>query len=501
MPNTRLATFYLLAPVLSYSQMLHSFFVDPVGGTVGDHLRIDTFLNDLYNGSTSKTSNAITQKLKQRIGAIFQKERLCMHIVYIEFGASKSNQYKKVCNLAKQIPNYHFCDGVTQCYIDDIKDYVRLQDVVLTLIEKINKWKRTTILLYGNKYESSLDYYNFVETLKQSAGKYKIFIRHKNEYDNHRGIVTYEDLPMPVVYYPGYSGAFFAFSEDVGEKIYFCECERHAIENYIQLKRQRITGDISTATESPLEEYLFPPIIASISKGFNDAPLTPFGFRENLCFRCNKKIPKEKFCLPMYGGLFKQRFGWYIRQEELRMGIDRRQIRCLNILPEECTPELYDCIYRLSKAMEESIQASHNDNSLMKLRREYENAIENVVRTQMGYPKIGDAWVSETMLYHIIEEIYPNIEIIRHHRPNWLEGLELDIYIPSKQLAFEYQGLQHFQAVEHWGGKEKLEIQKEHDSRKKRICQEKGITLICINYDEELTNEYIRKRIALEGVT
>lgn len=58
-------------------------------------------------------SNAITKQFKQRIGTIFQKGRLCMHIVYIEFGTSKSNQYKKVCNLAKQIPNYHSCDGIT----------------------------------------------------------------------------------------------------------------------------------------------------------------------------------------------------------------------------------------------------------------------------------------------------------------------------------------------------------------------------------------------------
>ena len=140
------------------------------------------------------------------------------------------------------------------------------------------------------------------------------------------------------------------------------------------------------------------------------------------------------------------------------------------------------------------------EGELYKLQREFQNAIENLVREQFGYPKIGDAWVSETMLFHIVEEIYPDVEIIRHHRPNWLEGLELDIYIPSIKLAFEYQGLQHFQAVEHWGGKEKLEVQKEHDSRKKRICKEKGVRLICVNYDEELTNEYIRKRIMLDEV-
>ena len=123
-----------------------------------------------------------------------------MYIVYIEFGISKSTQYKKVCNLAKQLPNYTYRDGITKCFIDDMKDYVRLQDVIILLIDKIHKWKNANVLLYGNKYTSSIDYYNFIENLKQCAGKYKIFIRHKNEFNTHRGIVTYEDLPMPIVY-------------------------------------------------------------------------------------------------------------------------------------------------------------------------------------------------------------------------------------------------------------------------------------------------------------
>ena len=46
-----------------------------------------------------------------------------MHIIYIEFGISKSTQYKKVCNLAKQLPNYACSEGITQCFVDDIIDY------------------------------------------------------------------------------------------------------------------------------------------------------------------------------------------------------------------------------------------------------------------------------------------------------------------------------------------------------------------------------------------
>ena len=423
-----------------------------------------------------------------------------MHIIYIEFRKSKSSQYKKVCNLAKQLPNYTYQNEITQCFIDSIIDYVRVQNIVWLLIEKIYKWKSANILLYGQPYKSAIDYYEFFEKVKSDAGKYRPLIRINNERDVSLGAITYEDLPLPIVYYPEHYGAFFGFAEDVGEKIFFCECQRQAIENYIELRKRRPLDNYIDSKAYPLGTDYFPKTVAKISITHKESPLAPFEFKENLCFRCNKKIPLMKYCHPMYGGIFKQRFGWYIKQEEFRLGIDPYQIRNLNILPEECTPELYDCICRLSKIMNECTYGSNNGDILMKARREYYNAIENIVRTQMGYPKIGDTWLSETMLFHIVEEIYPDTEIIRHHRPNWLEGLELDIYIPSKKLAFEYQGLQHFQAVAHWGGKAKLEIQKEHDSRKKRICEEKGIRLICINYDEELTNAYIMKRIALEGI-
>lgn len=424
-----------------------------------------------------------------------------MHIIDIEFGFSKSNQYKKACSLAKRIPNYTYSDGTTQCYVDDVKDYVRIQSIVLTLVEKICKWKNAKILFYEKPYKSAIDYYDFIEKLKMNAGKYKGLIRHGNEEDVSLGAITYEELPLPIVYYPEHYGAFFGFSKDVGEKIYFCECERQAIMNYLKLRNKRSLRNQTGSNKYPLGSDCFPKTIAEMSKDYKGNPLEPFGFKENLCFRCNNKIPLLKYCHPMYGGLFKQRFGWYLRQEELKLGIDHYQIHELNVLPEECTPELYDCVCRLSKMMNGRTYGANASDLLMKTRREYDNTIENEVRQQMGYPLVGDAWVSETMLYHIVEEIFPGYEIIRHHRPNWLEGLELDIYIPSKKLAFEYQGIQHFQAVNHWGGNAQLEIQIEHDKRKKRICKEKGICLICINYNDELTNEYIRNRILAEGTT
>lgn len=113
----------------------------------------------------------------------------------------------------------------------------------------------------------------------------------------------------------------------------------------------------------------------------------------------------------------------------------------------------------------------------------------------MGFRKIGDGWVSETMLYNIVVKIFPEDTIIRHFRPQWLEKLELDIYLPERKLGFEYQGIQHYKPIEYWGGEEGFKVVQEHDERKKKLCVENSITLICVDYDEPLVETHIRNRI------
>jgi hypothetical protein len=59
------------------------------------------------------------------------------------------------------------------------------------------------------------------------------------------------------------------------------------------------------------------------------------------------------------------------------------------------------------------------------------------------------------------------------------EKMELDIFLPKEQLAFEYQGEQHFRDV--YGlGNHSERIQK--DKEKEEQCRLKGIILIKIPY-------------------
>lgn len=57
----------------------------------------------------------------------------------------------------------------------------------------------------------------------------------------------------------------------------------------------------------------------------------------------------------------------------------------------------------------------------------------------------------------------------------------------------EYDGEQHFKAIDIWGGKEQLKIQQERDRRKNQWCKKNNIRLIRIPYTEynNLTIEYL----------
>lgn len=68
------------------------------------------------------------------------------------------------------------------------------------------------------------------------------------------------------------------------------------------------------------------------------------------------------------------------------------------------------------------------------------------------------------------------------------------IFKDEKLLGLiEYDGEQHFESVDFFGGEEKLKLQRERDERKNKWCKENNIRLIRIPYTEydNLTLEYL----------
>ena len=64
--------------------------------------------------------------------------------------------------------------------------------------------------------------------------------------------------------------------------------------------------------------------------------------------------------------------------------------------------------------------------------------------------------------------------------------LPFDIYIENLNLCIEYDGRQHFESIEHWGGIKSLQKTKENDKIKNKYCKKRGINLIRIKYNEDI---------------
>jgi hypothetical protein len=73
--------------------------------------------------------------------------------------------------------------------------------------------------------------------------------------------------------------------------------------------------------------------------------------------------------------------------------------------------------------------------------------------------------------------------------------MSYDIFISELNVAIEYQGKQHFEPVEYFGGREHYEKQVHRDKLKLELSQKNGVCLVYINYWEDITFESIKAKI------
>ena len=106
---------------------------------------------------------------------------------------------------------------------------------------------------------------------------------------------------------------------------------------------------------------------------------------------------------------------------------------------------------------------------------------ENIVRGIVGYPLVGEGWVSEALLYYLIKTKYPEIEVIQHGTPAFLESQHFDVWIPELKIAVEFQGEQHKRPVEYFGGEAAFADRQERDNRKRKLSAGNGVTLFAID--------------------
>ena len=73
-------------------------------------------------------------------------------------------------------------------------------------------------------------------------------------------------------------------------------------------------------------------------------------------------------------------------------------------------------------------------------------------------------------MLNITKKIFP--DTIRQFSPKWIGKFQIDIYIPSLKIAVEYNGIQHYKAIEKFGGEVKLLQQQARDEFVREKCKE-----------------------------
>ncbi|MFQ5685193.1 MAG: hypothetical protein ACE5GV_00895 [Candidatus Scalindua sp.] len=118
---------------------------------------------------------------------------------------------------------------------------------------------------------------------------------------------------------------------------------------------------------------------------------------------------------------------------------------------------------------------------------------ENMLREAHGLPKIGEGWVSEMELFNLVNPFFPDTQ--HHVSPEWLKPQHLDVYVPQEKLAFEYQGQQHYEPVEFFGGLRSFEERVKLDKRKRLKCKKNEVVLIYWKYDEAINKEVLKNKL------
>ncbi len=60
--------------------------------------------------------------------------------------------------------------------------------------------------------------------------------------------------------------------------------------------------------------------------------------------------------------------------------------------------------------------------------------------------------------------------------------LPFDFYLSEYNICIEYDGIQHFESIEYFGGDDKLKYTKKLDNIKNKWCEDNKIKLIRISY-------------------
>jgi len=102
-------------------------------------------------------------------------------------------------------------------------------------------------------------------------------------------------------------------------------------------------------------------------------------------------------------------------------------------------------------------------------------------------------------LLKLVKKLFPHQRVELEHNVAKHGALFVDIYLPRLKIGFEFDGEQHFKYCEHFhGSRENFIKAKRRDQEKDKRCEELGISLVRVAYNENMTEDLVLTK--LEGM-
>lgn len=98
-----------------------------------------------------------------------------------------------------------------------------------------------------------------------------------------------------------------------------------------------------------------------------------------------------------------------------------------------------------------------------------------------GCPKCKNK--NQTKLFEKLSETFKELDFDYEIGIKWLEGQRFDIYNKEFNFAVEYDGLQHYEPVEHFGGESYFKVTQERDTLKNTKCIVNKCKLFRVKFD------------------
>ena len=151
---------------------------------------------------------------------------------------------------------------------------------------------------------------------------------------------------------------------------------------------------------------------------------------------------------------------------------------------QQCMSEMNDK-YGYSSKVTNSVLIRIIKNENKKMQREIDKIYSDIVKEN----RVPTRWGNEYRLFSLISSY--NADAVYQYHCDWLGQQSLDIYITAVKIGVEYQGEQHYKAIDIWGGEESLEANRERDSRKKELCRRNGVKLLEWSYQRPVNEDNV----------